>query len=334
MKRVIMPIIARDYFATAGRLAHIGISLADEFDVDFFSIEQEVFDGLTAQVGHIGNIHVHLLKPEFLNLTFGYRDELASIFIRHVYNMVLPGTHLKIWDIAAFDDFWGHISNCAYKELKEINADFILLPIMSRDDHPMDDGDVFYTTIVSKAKGAGIKLVGYQLYPVFSCFMLMPRLMDVIIVKDFYEQRFYEQNGVHEERIRLLTDVKDRYSISTIEDSYMNCLYNEQIKIHREELCVAVCNHDKLRPQLKEVFAILAKSGLPIALFLIKREFAVRDLSEDQIIESLYFDDIKKVTKRFFLIESQSIGTVIMISDMVISAAYITPLEFAVRYDK
>jgi hypothetical protein len=334
MQKIIIPVVSKDYFAPQGRISNMAKALARDFSVDVLTISQDVFDDITGKLGNAGNIQVKKLELEYLSLPFSYRDELASIFTRYTSDMTIPGTNLKIWEIAAFDDFWGHISNCSIKGLGNISGDFILLPLMALADHPMDDADVFYTTIASKAKEAGIRLVGYQLYPVFDSLFLMPRLMDAIIVKDDYERQYYEKKGIPGGRIHLLTDAKDRYSLSCIEDAHMNNIYNDQIEVRRGELGVAVINHDKFRPQMKGVFSTLGRAGIPMALFLIKRGFTVRDLSEDEIIGGLYHDDIRKIPGRFYQVENESLAVVVMISDIVISPSFIVPLEFAARYGK
>lgn len=196
----------------------------------------------------------------------------------------------------------------------------------------MGETDIFYTTLLFMAKEAGIKVVGYQLYPVFNGVKLMPQLMDAIIVRKEFERDFHIKMGIAPEKIHLLTEEKDIYSLSTIEDTYKNHIYNSQIEISRDELGVVVCNHGKLRPQIIEIFKALEESKIPVVLFLLKRDFVIRELQEDEIIKDLFFDPIRKIGCRFYLVEQPSLVPIAMTSDVVIAPTYVVPLEFAARY--
>lgn len=336
MKKLLFPIGERDYFTTMGRISYLIRDLSKDFAVDFLTVSKDVYDDVNKKLdgGDFQNIHVTLTESKYLPTTYDFRNDLCKIFVKYTYDIFIPGTDLKMWKTTAFDDFWGHVSGCSFPDITKIDADMVLLPLMSHDDNPTDETDVIYTTIISMAKEAGIKVVGYQIYPVFNTNKLMPRLMDAIIVRSEYERQFYIKIGISQEKIQLLTDNRDIYSISTIEDSYRNHIYNSQIDIHHNELGIVVINHGRFRPQLKEIFKTIGETRIPAVLSLVKRDFTVRDLTEDKIVEEIFFEDIKKINGRFYLVETQSLVPVVMISDIIISPTYITPLEFAAKYGK
>jgi hypothetical protein len=334
MKKVLLPVSEREYSITQGRLCYLIKSLAENFAVELLTNSKDVYEDATKRLVNCPNVSMRLVEPKFLPLSFSYRDDLAKIFIKYTKDIFIPDTDLNIWKTAAFDDFWGHISTISYPAMTKIDAHVVLLPLMSFDDTPTEEMDVFYTSITFMAKEAGIKVVGYQIYPVFNILKLMPRLMDGLVVKTENEREFFLKMGIASEKIHLLTDGKDIYSISTIEDTYENHIYNEQLGISRDELGILVCNHQKFRPVLKEIFGILSKVNIPIVLSLLKREYTVRELKEDEIIEGIYFDAIRKITNKFYLVENPSLVPITMISDVIISPTYITPLEFAVNHSK
>src|SRR5208283_3104805 len=109
---------------------------------------------------------------------------------------------------------------------------------------------------------------------------------------------------------------------------------NSQIVVNRSELGVVVFNHARFRPLLREVFRVLAESGIPVVLFLVKRNFVIREFTEDKIIEGVFFKDLKKIKGRFFMVEPSSVVPVVMISDVVLSPSYIAPVDFSAQNGK
>src|SRR5208283_2653495 len=152
---------------------------------------------------------------------------------------------------------------------------------------------------------------------------------DALIVRKEYEKQFYAKKGIAPEKIRVLTDIKDIYSLSTIEDVYKNHLYNSKMTIGRSELGIVVFNHARFRPQLREVFRVIAETGIPVVLFLVRRNFVIREFTEDEVIEEAFFKELKKIKGAFYLVEPGIVVPVVMISDVVISPSYISPVEFS-----
>ncbi len=335
MKKLLFPICDRDYSTIMGRISWMLSDLSKNFIVELMTISKEVYDDIHKKLGAIPpNLHIKLIEGKLQPVTYDLRNDFSKIFVRYTYDMVLPGTDLKLWKTAAFDDFWGHISSYAFEGATNLDADMVLFPVINYDETTPDDADVFYTTLLFNAKEAGIKVVGYQVYPVSESNQLMPRLLDAIIVKKEYEKDFYVERGNAPEKIRVLENDMDIYSLSTIEDAYKNNMYNSEIQISRAELGIVVYNHPKYRPQLREVFRIIAAAKLPVVLSLVKRGFVIRELMEDKIIEGVFFEDIKKIKCRFFLVETASLVPVVMISDVIISPTYIGPVQFAAQNGK
>jgi len=335
MKKLLFPVSERDYFATSGRICHLLNELSKHFIVDVLTISKRVYGDVNKKLGSTSsNIHVRVLMEEPRPVSDALRADLAKSFVQYTYDMVVPGTDLKLWKTTAFDDFWGHITGSSFPEIGSIGADMVLFPLMNYDEAISDDVDVFYTTLLFDAKEAGIKVAAYQVYPVVESGLLMARLMDALIVRKEYEKQFFIKKGIAPEKIWVLTDSKDIYSLSTIEDVYKNHLYNSQIAVSRSELGVVVFNHARFRPQLREMFGVLTETGIPVVLFLVRRNFAIREFTEDKIIEGAFLKDLKKIRGRFYLVDAGSVVPVVMISDVVISPSYISPVEFSAQHGK
>src|SRR5208337_4860121 len=214
MKKLLFPVSERDYFATSGRICHLLVELSKHFIVEVLTISKEVHDDINKKLGSTSsNMHVRIIVEASMAITYDFRDELAKNFIEYTYDMVVPGTDLKLWKPIAFDDFWGHISGYCFPEIGGIDADMVLFPLMNYDEAISDVVDVFYTTLLFDAKEAGIKVAGYQVYPAVESGLLMAGLMDALIVRKEYEKQFYAKKGIAPEKIRVLTDIKDIYSL-------------------------------------------------------------------------------------------------------------------------
>jgi len=334
MKKIMFPICEREYFATQGRVGYLVKSLAKNFSVEFWTPSKEVYEDIHKKILPSDRVTIRHFPSKYLPLTFDFRNNLAKIFVKYTHDISIPGTDLKLWKTAAFDDFWGHVATCSFPGIPAVDADLVLLPLLSYDDIPWEEADVFYTSTAFQAKEAGIPAVGYPLYPVFNTLMLMSRLVDAVIVKNEYEKQFYIEKGFPPEKLHLLTEERELYALSTIEDNYKNHLFNSQIEIARDELGIVVCNHGKLRPQLREIFNVIGETKIPAVLSLLKRDFVVREIVEEQIVKDIFLEDIKKTGCRFYLVESQSLVPLLMVSDLIISPTFVAPLEFAAKCGK
>lgn len=334
MKKILVPLCERDYLVTEKRFIYILQSLSSSFAIEVCTDSKEVLEDITGKLSGFPNAAVRLIEPVRLPLGLDFRTNLVKIFVQYAYDLFIAHTDLKLWKVAAFDDFWGHIAHSSFDALSVLDADAVLLPLLSYDDTPPEEMDVFYTSVLFKAKEKGIAVVGYQLYPVFQGLKLMPLLVDAVVVTKEYERAFYLEQGLSAERLHLLTAAKDVYALSSIDDTYKNHLFNSQIPVREHELAVVVHNHAKYRPQIREIIKAVGDTGLPVVLLFVKRDYHVRELKEDEIIQDFYFDDIKATGCRFYLVETQSTVPVIMTADTVVSPTYIAPVEFAARYGK
>ncbi|MEW6417020.1 MAG: hypothetical protein AB1480_02740 [Nitrospirota bacterium] len=337
MKRILFPIGEREMLATQGRLMYLPERIASpDVTVDIITYSNEVFEKTGNFWKNNNNINVVLSDPNPLVIPADFRDNLVKIFIPQIKDILIPDTDLSLWKVAAFDDFRGHISSFTFPDLKG-DYDLMLLPFPSFDEPPPDKSDAFYSTIIFLAKERGIPIVALQIYPVFNTPVLFVKIADYFIVKSEFERQYYEQRGIEKGKIFILNDIKDCYCLDTIEDVYKNLLFDEQIKkieLTSDELVVLIINHPRFRAQIKEILKLLGSLNTPKTVFFLKRGYHVRDLSEDQIINDLIREDLKRIKGRFFIAEDGSLVTLLMLSDLIISTSYIIPLQFASKYNK
>ena len=147
MRKILFPISEKEYIVCQKRLCHLIKTIAQAFWVDVVTTAEEVFDDLKTKLEGCQNTEVRYLKEKFLPLTFDFRDNVSKIFVKYTEDLYIPGTDLKMWKTAAFDDLWGHISACAFPEVKSVDADAVLLPLQSWEELPLESTDVLNTAL-------------------------------------------------------------------------------------------------------------------------------------------------------------------------------------------
>ncbi|KJU82426.1 hypothetical protein MBAV_005381 [Candidatus Magnetobacterium bavaricum] len=184
------------------------------------------------------------------------------------------------------------------------------------------------------AKDKKVPIIGLQVFPVIQTPPIFLTVVDYLVIKEEYEREFLKGYGFDQDRVFVLNYDRDAYFINTVEDKYLDFLLNPIVEVPKEELSILVINHPRLRFCIREIIEVVGALNIPKTLFLLKRKFVIRELSEDDIIRDLFMDDIKKVKGRSFIMESDAKSNLLMISDIIISPSYLSTLGFASNYNK
>ncbi|MBF0538932.1 MAG: hypothetical protein HQL03_11860 [Nitrospirae bacterium] len=333
MSRVLIPIGEGEMQSTNGRLVFVAKSLASKgHTIDIITYSKSVFnfasdvlkDHKTVRAIHVNN------QP----LNYYHIPSLVNTFIKLTYDMYLPQTDLKLYKVTAFDDFRGHIASFTYPAIDLSAYDMVLLPIPSIEIPPMNDCDIFYSTVCFYAKDKKIPIIGLQVFPVIQTPPIFLTVVDYLIIKETYELDFLREYGFDLDRAFVLNYDKEAYFVSTVEDKYLDFLLEPIVEVPKEELAILIINHPRLRFCIREILEVAGALNIPKTVFLLKRKFVIRELSEDDIIRDLFMDDIKKIKGRAFIMESDAKSNLLMISDIIISPSYLSTLGFASNYNK
>ncbi|BCB96080.1 hypothetical protein JZK55_10020 [Dissulfurispira thermophila] len=333
-KKILFLVGDKEFASVQERLFHIPSKLAKNgFLVDVVTYNEDVYEKAKVFFKGVDNINPILLKSTPLIWSPQQRDDFVRIYIRHTFDLFIPGTDLKYWKTSAFDDFRGHIASHSFSGI-EMDYNLLLMPIPSFDEPPSIVCDVFYTTFIFHAKEKGIPVAGLQIYPVLHTPVLYMKIMDYFIVRALFEKEHYERNGVEGSKIFILDMPYENYCISTIEDTYKNLMFDKQFDIQDDEIAILIVNHAKYRQQINEVLQALSKIDIKKTLFFYKRGYHVRELSEDEIIEEIIKPYLERVGGKHYIVHEGSIAKLIMLCDVIIATTYIVPLTFAAQYQK
>lgn len=333
-KRILFPIGEREFVSVQERLLYIPLKLAKKgFVIDVVTYNEEIYEKTRSFFKNAANVNPIFLKSAPLVWSPQQRDDFVRIYIKHTFDLLIPGTDMKYWKTSAFDDFRGHIAPYSFS-VRGDDYNLLMMPLPSFDEPPLTECDVFYSTLVFYAKEKGIPIAGLQIYPVLHTPLLYRKIMDYLIVKEEFEKEYYRKCGVEGDKIFVLNAPEDNYCLSTIEDIYKNLMFDEQISIGADEVTVLIVNHPKYRPQINEVLEALSKLNIKKSVFFLKRGYDVRELSEEQIIEEIIRPAIERVGGKYYIVQEGALVKLLMLCDVIIATTYIIPLNFAVKYNK
>jgi hypothetical protein len=333
-KRILFLIGEREFISVQERLFHIPSKLAKAgFLVDVVTYNKEIFEKAESFFKNSVNINKILLQSTPLVWSPQQRDDFVRIYIKHTYDLFIPGTDLKYWKTSAFDDFRGHIASHAFSGL-ESGYDLLIMPLPSFDEPPSTECDVFYSTFIFYAKERKIPVAGLQIYPVIHTPLIYKKFLDYFIVKEDFEKEYYHKSGIENNKIFVLDALEDNYCLSTIEDIYRNLVFDEQINIGKDEIGILIVNHPKYRPQIKEALEALSQLNIKKSVFFLQRGYDVRELSEEKIIEEIIKPSLERVGGRYYVVKEGALVKLLMLCDVIIATTYIIPLSFAAKYNK
>jgi hypothetical protein len=333
-KRILFPLGEKENSSVQERLLHLPLRLAKAgFNVDVVTYKEELHEKAGSFYKDTSNVKTIFLKSKPLIWSPQQRDDFVRIYIKHTFDLFIPGTDLKYWKTSAFDDFRGHIASHAFS-IPEDDYALLLMPVPSSDEPPSTECDVFYSTFIFYAKERGIPVAGLQIYPVLHTPVIYLKVIDYFIVKELFEKQYYEKRGVDRQRIFLLNTPDENYCVCTVEDTYKNLMFDKQFNLQSDEVSILIVNHPKYRQQINEVLQTLSKLNIKKSVFFYKTGYHVRELSEDQIVDEIIRPFLEKVGGKYYIVQEGSIAKLIMICDVIIATTYIVPLTFAAQYNK
>ncbi len=332
-KRILFPLARIDVEATQGRVLGLAARLASKgAQVDVMSHHLDTVERAKKRLENIDNVRVIHNTSRPVHWTPQRRDDIVRAFIKDNMDLLIPGTDMPYWKSAAFDDFRGHVSAHTFDPLDK-NYDLIMLPIPSMDESAALEADVLVSNCFFHAKENAIPVLGLQVYPALQSPRIYFRLLNHILVRSDTEAEVYRAGGVPPQRLHILGDERDTYCLDTIEDVYKNLLFDDQIKVEKNELFIVITNHSRYRAQVIETIKAIAKLPFPTVVCFVKVQFEVRDLHEDQIVDELIKPHLDKLGSHY-ISEIRSIGKLSMLCDVSITTTYVTPLLFAAQYGK
>lgn len=334
MHKLLFPIDIKEFEVNQGRILRlVQILAADGYKVDILTPSDEVHAKAAETFKGNESVAVSLAKSESVPLPDSFRDDFLKTIIRQTHKLLIPETDMKIYKLAAFDDFRGFLAPYTYPDMDISLYSLILMPILSLEGYPTSVSDCFYSAVCFLAKEKGVTLIGLLTQPAVHSPLLYMKMMDYIVVKDLWEKRYIEQLGIESERIFLLTDEREVYCLKFIEDKYKNdaleFMDNKDILIGKNEFCIGVINHPNFRPQIRQILFAIGQMNIPAVVLLVKVGYYVKELDEQEIVDSVYGDIISKMNCRLYILGHGYKNKVYLLPDLLVAATYWESLSLA-----
>jgi len=333
-RRILFPLGHREIVATGERIVNIPRFLVTSgFDVDVMTYREDIFEIAEKKLGQIEGINIQLTIQEERFWTMVERDSFTKTFIKLNHDLEIPDFALKYWKLVGFDDFLWNFAPMVFPKLQQ-KYDVILFPIPSFNEPPALRCDVFFTNIIYHANEFKIPIVGLQVYPVFDIPPIYPYILDDVVVKTENEKEFYLDAGLDESHVNMIDELRETYSLSTIEDSYQQLALSDDIAIDSDELSIVIINHARNRQQLHEMINTISDLQIPMTVFFCLLDYTVKELHELDIYNDITKPLLQKAFGNFYTVEPGGIISALMISDVIISTIYMIPLAFANKHNK
>lgn len=334
MKKILFAVGEKEFLSTQERLIYIAGSLElSGYSVDILTYSEKVYSKAKEIYKDSKGVNVIIMQIKSIPVPYGFRDDLLKTFIKQTHHLYIPGTDVRLFKLSAFDDFWGHIESRTFLDLNLSNYDIVIMPLPSEEDHLSDD-DVFYSTICFQAKEKTKSIAGLAVYPVVQSPLIYFKTVDYLIVKEGWEVKYSLDMGMSSENVFHLTYDKEAYLITTIEDTYKNLMLKSGINAPKDSVYITLINHTRFRPFVMDALKTIGEMDMPREVFLLKKGFTIRELTEDDIIKDVYMDIIKKAQCNVYLADHDAKASLMMTSDIIISPVYVSPLKFASNYGK
>lgn len=333
-QRVLMIVNRVDLEATQNRVLLLAVALARAgVRVELMTHNEDAAGMMRERVANVENMQVTHNPPKPIYWNPQHRDDIVRGYLKQNSDLTIPGTDMRYWKCSAFDDFRGHVSAHTYTELGT-GYDAIMVAVPSVDEALAIEADVLMSNCLFHAREHGIPTIGLQINPARQAPRIYQKLLDHFVVRSEQEKQLHVRNGVSPDRVSVITDPKDRYCIETIEDVYRGMSLDDRVPNHPDELFVTILNHSKYRAPIIQAINVIGKLPFPATVCLVKVLFEVRDLHEDQVIDELIKPHLEKLKKQYYLTDVGALSKMLMISDVMVSTTYVTPVSFAAKYAK
>jgi len=333
-KKILFPLCEKEIAATESRILRLVKSLAEAgHSIDILTRDHSVADLVTETFGAVEAIKLYHKMPDERFWTMQERDSFAKTFTKLNHDLTMPGTEIKYWKLAAFDDFLWNVSAGVYPKLDKL-YDLIVFPIPSVSQPPSVTADVLNTHVIYYAKEHQLPIVGLQVHPIFDIPDVYHWLVDYVVVKEHFERQYYVDYGFQPERVFVVDDIIDRYCLATVQDVYLDLALKSEIKVGKNQLVVALVNHAKNRYPLYEIIDAIAQFHGEKVVFFDMLNYAVKDLHERDIFDDLIRPKLEQKIGAFYTADEHALVETLMLCDVFLSTSYMVQSSFATRYGK
>jgi len=298
----------REISLTQGRILTLCRNLAKAgWKIEVFTTGGEGMRYLNTMRPYPG-FHVTIMGHQDHIWTIQERDQFIYEFIQTMDGLKMPGTEFPAWEACAFDDYLWNISTHLYKWPDLSGYDALIVPVQSKEQPPGGETDVILSGLLYAAKSLGLPVVGYAVEPI----KMRSKIWDYLI--NYWISR--ESTG-QKDNTWIINSLQDNYLTSTIQDSRLHP-FLDTLPVAKDQMGLCFINHPKGRLEQARILRALKDLPFKCMVSIVTVNYAVKDLHEMNILQSMIIPIIEKEQIQFYYTDLEKSYLALAPCDLII----------------
>ncbi len=281
-------------------------------------------DEETAKSGKKLGLQVQVININPQGVSAEERVWAAGELIRDTADLRVPGSDLFLWKVLALDDFVGSLLLFGAQPTVALEADVVILPLMSMDNNSRDACGL-YCWLVSQAQQKGIPVIGLEVSPLGNKTTLSLLPATHYAVKTPWARNFLIKQGIATPSQVSVLRWEETYMLWSGQDEYTEAYLEKEAKAREllntppDRFVVVITHHVNLLWEVRETLAALAQVPGPLSVVIrvnpttVRRQYYERD-----IVLKAYPNEIRALP-HVMIDEQIGVGLLLQLADLVIS---------------
>lgn len=281
-------------------------------------------DQETAKSGEKLGLQVQIVSINPQGVSAEERVWAASELIRETADLRVPGSDLFLWKVLALDDFVGSLLLFGAQPTVAVEADLVILPLMSMDNNSRDACGL-YTWLTAQAQQKGIPVIGLEVSPLGNKTTLSHLPATHYAVKTPWARNFLIRRGIAAPSQVSVLRWEETYMLWPGQDEYTEAYLDkeakarEMLKTPPDRFIVVITHHVNLLWEVRETLAALAQAPGPLSVVIrvnpatVRRQYYERDM-----VLKAYVNELRALP-HVMIDEQVGVGLLLQLADLVIS---------------
>ena len=281
-------------------------------------------DDKVAEEGKKLGLPVEVFNIDSLGVTTEQRLAAAGELIDTTADLLIPGSHLHLWQLLALDDFVGSLLLHGAQPTSTLAADLVIVPLMSVDNNSKGACGL-YTWMVSQARRQGIPVVGLEVSPLGNKTTISLLPATHYAVKSRWGKEFLVRRGIATpsqvsvlrwEESYLLWAGRDEYTEAYLEKEAQA---REMLKTPPDRFVIVITHHVNMLWEVRKTLAALARlPGHFTVVIRVNPATFRRQYPERDIVFKAYEKELSALP-HVMIDERIGVGLLVQLADLLIA---------------
>ncbi len=281
-------------------------------------------DQETAASGEKLGLEVRCIPITPGQVTVEQRIQAASDLIEVTADVLVPTSKLFLWKVLALDDFVGSLQLYGAQPSASIDADLVIMPLMSMDNNSKDSCGL-YTWLATQARNKGIPVIGLEVSPLGNKTTLSHLPATHYAVKTPWGRDFLVRQGIAQPSQVSVLRWEEAYLLWAGLDDYTEAYLEKEsrareiLHIGPERFVVVITHHVSMTWEIRNILAALSRVPGPLSVVIrvnpltVRRQYYERDIARKSYVNEC------KMLPHVVIDEQIGVGLLLQLADIVIS---------------